>query len=279
MDFSFEQKFVDTGKGKIYYFLNKKYTGRPVVLFIHGLSSNHTTWEEMAELLDKRGINSLLVELRGHGHSDKIKERSLYKINQLTEDLELIIGKEKLENIFIVGYSFGGTIAIDYILKEQRKVKAAILISANHASPLFYWGVSFLIKPARVFVNFLAYLLKWQKLKSYHYYEHSAPKRYWRSVWLGLHTMPLSINFWMLNEYAYVDYRNKLHNIKIPVKLICSDYDPYLTKKEIAEMKSGFPDCEVIISKNKNHFIATKTQGEIFDVLIASIDKYENSDI
>jgi 2-succinyl-6-hydroxy-2,4-cyclohexadiene-1-carboxylate synthase len=274
---SLEKKWVDTGRGKVFYFINRRHSGRPTVVFLHGLSSNHTTWVKIAGELDRENINSILVEQRGHGFSDKSKIRSLYNVDRLSADLALIIRAEGLGPFYLVGYSFGGTIAIDFVIKHPQAVRAMILISANHANPLIYKKLGWLTWPALALAELLSWLLIWQKLNNYHYYDHSAASTYWRSVWRGLRTMPLSINLWMLELFARIDYRNQIGQITIPVKILCSNHDPYISKKEIREMAGKMPDVEIIVSRNHSHFIATKSQDEVGEIIIATINKYENS--
>ena len=86
-----EQKWLETDIGKICYFSNIKFAEKPTVVFLHGLSSNHTTWSAPMQALEKLGLNALAPDLRGHGHSDKTKKRNLYKFSVFAHDLEAIL--------------------------------------------------------------------------------------------------------------------------------------------------------------------------------------------
>jgi alpha-beta hydrolase superfamily lysophospholipase len=74
MDLS--QKQIETPQGRIAYFMTPPRAGAPVVLLLHGLSSNHTTWRPLMETLSARGFVCIAPDVRGHGHSDKTKRRS-----------------------------------------------------------------------------------------------------------------------------------------------------------------------------------------------------------
>lgn len=165
------EKSVQTDNGKIFYYLNKSFADKPIVIFLHGLSSNHTTWLNTIDLLNKNGYNSLAIDLRGHGLSDKTKNKKLYNLSVFSDDLEKIVQTEKINKFILVGYSFGGSIAIDYAIKRSQSLNGLVLISANHINPLEYKGIKFLTPLALGFINLLAFLLLWQKRKKYYYYQ------------------------------------------------------------------------------------------------------------
>ena len=152
-----KEKFIETDKGKIVYWLDNSFPGRPTVIFLHGLSSNHTTWLNAMGVLHSHKYNSLAWDMRGHGSSDKTKKKGLYKLSVFSDDLEKIIKAEKIDNGILVGYSFGGSVAIDQVLKYPDSSRGLILISANHANPLEYNGFRFLTAWGSRLVNLLAF--------------------------------------------------------------------------------------------------------------------------
>jgi len=275
----FQEKFVRTSSGQIFYYLENSFPGRPFIILLHGLSSNHTTWLNAMETLRANGYNCLAPDLRGHGHSDKTKNKKLYPLPVFSDDLRQIIDKEQINNFILVGYSFGGQIAIDTAAKHPEGLKGLILISTNHAPPLGYLHLGFLTPAVSGGLKFLAALLFWQKLNKYHYYEHGRAVGYWDSVWDGLRTMPMTINFWLLAQEANINLKNELRQIKIPTIFVCGRNDAFITKKEIDEMTQAVPNSQLIISKNPSHFVATNSQEEITQIILDFLRKYENSNI
>lgn len=266
-NFSLQQKYLQTANGKICYFLNKEFESRPTVVFLHGLSSNHTTWLANAEVLNKLKFNCLLPDLRGHGHSDKTKKRSLYKIPVFTDDLKKIIETENLSKIILVGYSYGGFIAMDYAIKYPESTNALILISANHVNPFKYKKIDFLTMPAYWFLSFLAWLLLWQKKKSY-YYDQATAKGYWQSTFSGFTTMPLSVNLWMLSEIANIDFSKDIRKINCPTLMIRSQADPFLSSTEITNMAREIKSSKIAVLNEPSHFLASRHQEKILELII-----------
>ncbi len=258
-----EKKFITTENGKIFYFSRIISKDRPTVLLLHGLSSNHTAWFELMETLDKNGINSLAPDLRGHGFSDKTKKKELYKFPVFKNDVELIVKKEGLDGVHLIGYSFGGYIGMDFAAANPLSAKSLILISANHVNPLKYTPFSFLTPAAHALLDTLALLLIWQKREQYHYFDQRDPYGYWESTLKGLTTMPLSINFWMLSEVLRLNLKNSVDKIKCPTLIMHGKNDPFVTEAEVNDMAAKISDCRVVHLEDSGHYLALHYQEKI----------------
>lgn len=270
----FEEKSIQTENGKIFYHLNLSFPDRPVVVLLHGLSSNHTTWLSIMEILHKHGYNSAALDIRGHGLSDKTKKRNLYTMPVFSGDLHEILEKEKISNFIIVGYSFGGQIAIDFAARFRESAKGLILISTNHYNPFIYGGLGFLEPICSLLVNLLATILLWQKRKNYHYYRHGKAVGYWDSVWDGLRTMPISVNLWMLAREFSIDLRKETKEIKVPTIIVYGENDAFITKQEVHDMAKEISNSEAIISRNPDHFVGSNSQDETVEIILNFLKKY-----
>lgn len=257
-----EEKWVNTKTGKIYYYSNCSIQNRTTVVFLHGLASNHTTWLDMAENFFQHGYNCIIPDLRGHGNSDKTKKKNFYKISVLSDDLEYIFRQENVGDIILVGYSFGGAVALEYAYHGSKKISDLILISTNHANPLQFTKWKIFIRPIIWILSLFAGLIFWQKRKTYHYYHPQEATGYWRSVWLGFQTMPWSVNIWLLLEMAKLNFYKRKPLVDLPVLIIYSKHDPFLSEKELNHMAKILPKAKIVASKNNSHFIATKSQNE-----------------
>lgn len=275
----FQEKSIQTNAGKIFYWLENSFPGRPFVILLHGLSSNHTTWLGTMEVLRANGYNCLAPDLRGHGHSDKTKDKKLYELNIFSDDLQKIIDSEQIKDFILAGYSFGGQIAIDYAAKHPANTKGLVLISANHTPPLKSLGLNFFTSFASRALDLLAEIFFWQERQNYHYYQHGKAVGYWDSVRDGLRTMPISVNFWMLAQVTRSNLRDKVKKIKAPTILVCGQKDAFISRAEIDDMVKMMPNARLIISKNPSHFVGTNAQDEISQIILEFLKKYENSDL
>lgn len=277
-EFAPAERFVETERGKIFYYQDRSFSQRPTVVLLHGLSANHRTWDQVAWRLHEHGYNTITVELRGHGHSDKSKDKRFYELPVFREDLRQILAREAIQKPILVGYSFGGVIALDYAINYSAALAGLVLISANHANPLEYRGLGWLTLPAKTFFEFIAWTLRWQERKNYYYYRQGMSRGYWHSVWIGLNTMPLSVNLWMLLQMAKLDLRNRLHQVKVPTRIVRAPRDPFLSKREAAEMQTGIPRAEIVVTRNFSHFLASRAQDEIGQIILDFLDKHAHRD-
>jgi pimeloyl-ACP methyl ester carboxylesterase len=268
-----EKKYIESEKGRIYYYKNNATDNSIPVVFLHGLSSNHTTWIGIMDILEKQNVSSFALDMRGHGHSDKSRRRSWYRIGVFSKDLDDLVRHEKLDQFILVGYSFSGAAILDYISRHPDKIKSLVLISANHKNPLVYKKMSFLTPILYVFLNLLGWVLVWQKRKNYYYFEQSKSRSYWHSTLKGFGTMPLSINYWMLSELLRIDFSEALKKISYPVLLIRSAGDLFFSQKEMQAMASTIPNCKAVTINQSSHFLATAHQDKIKDLIINFIKK------
>lgn len=268
------QKWLDTGKGKICYFFEEKFKNRPTVILLHGLSSNHTTWNDIAPLIEQEQLNVLLVDLRGHGYSDKTKKRSNYNFAVFAQDIKEITEKEKINSAYLVGYSFGGQVAIEYASSCPETAKGLVLISVNYVNPLKYKHLVFFTPLFLAILETLAILLLWQKRSSYHYYQHGKAVGYWDSVYDGLRTMPLSVNFWMLAGEFRVNLIKKIAKINLPILITYGKSDAFITAREMQEIAKVTPGAKIIVSQNPDHFVGTNAQKETSQIILDFLNEH-----
>lgn len=84
--------------------------GPPMVL-LHGLGSAHRIWDLAAPLLSER-FHVVAYDQRGHGSSEKPGEG--YDLDTMTADLRGLVEALGLGRTFVVGHSWGGSVALAY---------------------------------------------------------------------------------------------------------------------------------------------------------------------
>lgn len=270
----FQKKSVQTANGRIFYYLENSFPGRPFVILLHGLSSNHTTWLNAVAALHANKYNCLAPDMRGHGHSDKTKNKKLYELSVFSDDLKKIADNEQIKEFILVGYSFGGQVAIDFAVRHSERVKGLVLISTNYSPPLKYLRLGLLTPAVYCFIDISALLLLWQKRRNYHYYQHGRAAGYWDSVWDGLRTMPVAVNFWLLAQIVKIDLKNEIKRIQAPTILIYGQKDAFITRAEINDMAKAMPNARLIISENPSHFVGTNAQNETTRIILDFLSRF-----
>jgi pimeloyl-ACP methyl ester carboxylesterase len=220
------------------------------------------------ETLAAQGVRSIAPDLRGHGFSDKSKRKAWYTLPVFVEDVRRIAEQEQLQKMDMVGYSFGGYIALAYAAAYPASLRTLAIVSANFMNPLHYKPFSFLAPALAVLVNGAAWLSYPQSFSHYHYFEQGKSTGYFNSTFKGLFTMPLSVNFWMLAEALRLDLRATLPHIACPTLIVRSANDPYLTEQEVADMVRGIKNARAVTIMGGGHHLASRNREALAQELL-----------
>ncbi|WP_147466093.1 alpha/beta fold hydrolase, partial [Pseudomonas syringae group genomosp. 3] len=115
--------------------------GEPVLL-LHGLGSSCQDWEYQIPVLASH-YRVIVMDMRGHGRSDKPHER--YSIKAMSNDVEALIEHLRLGPVHLVGLSMGGMIgfqlAVDqpHLLKSLCIVNSAPQVKVKSPGDLWQW--------------------------------------------------------------------------------------------------------------------------------------------
>ncbi len=101
-------------------------SGPPVVL-LHGIAvSNLSLWYFGAAPALAERHRVLLYDLRGHGLSET--PASGYSSTVLADDLEAMLDQLCPEPVDLVGFSFGGVVALRFCLERRERVRRLVLV-------------------------------------------------------------------------------------------------------------------------------------------------------
>lgn len=100
--------------------------GDEVLLFVHGLGSNHKAWNKNIPVL-KKHFRCIAIDLPGYGQSSA--GEFSYSMSFFSEILRMFIDKKGLKKVHLVGHSMGGQISISTTLNHPDLVNSLILIA------------------------------------------------------------------------------------------------------------------------------------------------------
>lgn len=106
-------------------------TTAPAVVFLHGLLGDRSDWQALfAHLQKNTQIRPLAIDLPFHGESQQIACTGFASVRQLIhQTIQHHIGEQPF---WLVGYSLGGRLALDYALNANNpNLQGAILEGAN----------------------------------------------------------------------------------------------------------------------------------------------------
>jgi pimeloyl-ACP methyl ester carboxylesterase len=100
----------------------------PVLLLIHGIGDNSTTWSPVHAKLAQR-FTVIAPDLLGHGQSDK--PRADYSVAAYANGMRDLMGVLDIERATVVGHSLGGGVAMQFAYQFPQLVERLILVGAG----------------------------------------------------------------------------------------------------------------------------------------------------
>lgn len=92
------------------------------LLFLHGFGESKETWRFLVPVLSQK-FHLVLLDLKGFGQSPKLEDDA-YSVYDQAREVASFIKKKKLENVTVVGRSFGGGVALVLALMQKEKLMA-----------------------------------------------------------------------------------------------------------------------------------------------------------
>jgi pimeloyl-ACP methyl ester carboxylesterase len=104
----------------------------PVVLLLHGLACDHTTWNPVIESL-ARHYTVIAPDLLGHGGSDK--PRADYSVGGYANGMRDLLTVLGIDSATVVGHSFGGGVAMQFAYQYPERTDRLVLVGSGGLGP------------------------------------------------------------------------------------------------------------------------------------------------
>lgn len=131
-----EEGYIEVPGGKVWYQLhNKQAEGTPLIILHGGPGSSCYTLQGLKELAVDRPV--ILYDQLGCGRSDRPADRSLWNIDRFVQELADIRKALNLEEVHILGHSWGTTLGAAYCLTKPKGVKSVVFSSSCLSAPLW----------------------------------------------------------------------------------------------------------------------------------------------
>ncbi len=102
--------------------------GSEALIFIHGWACNLTFWRGQEPLYNRPDRRALLIDLPGHGASDK--PHRAYPIEFFARAAEAVMRDAQIDRCVLIGHSLGGPIAYAFLREFPEKASALVLVDA-----------------------------------------------------------------------------------------------------------------------------------------------------
>ena len=255
--------FIDVSGGKVWYQkIGEK--GAPLVVVHGGPGYPHDYLEPLGDLADEHTV--IFYDQLGCGNSERPANRALWTVNGFTQELQTVITALKLDTYFVLGQSWGATLAVSHALNKPKGLKGIILANPYISSP--HWE-----KDAARLIRKLSWRDRWALWRSkvgttafevakQHYYD--------RFVY-GMKDLPEPCNrsgekmntgmyryMWGPTEFIITGtLKNfnlvpRLNEISLPTLFLCGRYDE-ATPEACGYFASLMQNAKVKILENSAH--------------------------
>src|SRR6266849_7490207 len=108
----------------------------PLLALHGGPGIPHDYIENLADLAsDTRRV--ILYDQLGYGRSDQPDDTSLWRVERFVEELGILRRELGLDRIHLLGQSWGGMLAIEYMLTQPEGIVSLILASTLSSVPMW----------------------------------------------------------------------------------------------------------------------------------------------
>ena len=240
--------------------------GKPVVI-LHGLFGLSDNWVTFGRRLGEQ-YSVYIPDLRNHGRSP---HSPLFDFPALENDLLEMVDEWGLEEIYLVGHSLGGKIAISFSLHHPEIVKKLVVVdislrkstSGRHHQELLnaMISVDFSSVHSRSGVDDqLALKVPGTKLRQF-----LLKNVYWRDH----QTLDWRLNLRAINEHlpAIFEGVSDTGFFDGPVMFIRGGMSDYILDTDIPEITMKFPGATVATIANASHWVHADAPGEFFTLV------------
>jgi 3-oxoadipate enol-lactonase len=109
------------------FFMDPNPGGNQVVLLIHGLGSDHSSWYFQVEELIKEGFRPIMVDLPGFGRSNNHGKN--WNLGFCVRECIRVLDVLEINQAVVCGISLGGVVAQLMAIQNPERVKQLILIN------------------------------------------------------------------------------------------------------------------------------------------------------
>jgi len=273
--------------------------GKIKVLLLHGGPGfSHDYFECFEDFLPKEGIEFYYYDQLGCGNSDVPKDTSLWNVHRYVEEVEQVRKGLGLDHFYLLGHSWGGLLAMEYLQKYQSHVKAAVLSNMT-AGMKSYVSYAESLKIKYLSGSEIATLDSLDKLRLYdspEYQQLLMNKLYTKVICripIENWPAPILIAFKKANHSIYTqmqgvdefhvtgNFKNwemwdRLSNIIIPTLVIGGQYDE-MNPDDMKKEGKLIPNSHTYLCPNGSHLSMYDDQQNYFSHLIAFLKDVENN--
>ncbi|TDL75834.1 alpha/beta fold hydrolase [Rhodococcus qingshengii] len=288
-----EEGYIEVTGGRVWYQkFNENSGGTPVIILHGGPGSSSYSLEGLQALQEDRPV--ILYDQLGCGRSDRPTDKSLWQLDRFVEELEQVRGALNLDEVHILGHSWGTTLAAAYCLTKPSGVKSVIFSSPCLSAPRWEKDqienlkkLPFEIQETIKYCEengttdseeFKAAIQEFNKVFVCRVQEEPDPE--WVKRGSGYRNPEIYNIMWGPSEFSvkgnlkFFDCTSRLHEISCPTLFTCGRYDE-ATPESTEYFSSLVPNGQFHVFENSAHLPYFEEKDEFLRVVGNFLNKID----
>jgi proline iminopeptidase len=260
--------FIDVPGGKVWYKITGDGDETPLLCLHGGPGSTHHVLESLEALASRRRV--IFYDQLGCGNSDRPDNPALWTLDRFVEELAQVRAALGLDRLHLFGSSWGGVLALQYVLDRKPDLDSLILCGSPASMPRWAADCAELLErqpPEAVRVireheasGFIT-CPEYQAAILGFYREHFCRLDPWpasleRSFAEIGYQVYLTMNgpseFTITGSMKNWDVMDRLGEIRVPALLICGRHDE-CRPSHLEEMHRRIPDSRMAVIEDASH--------------------------
>jgi 3-oxoadipate enol-lactonase len=271
------EQYADVNGIKICYEIAGE--GEPLFL-VHGFGSKKESWIAQFPVLSKH-FKVIRFDNRGAGKSERPK--GTYTMEIFADDIKGLMDYLGIDQTNIAGWSLGGMIVQNFVLKYPEKVKKVILINTNYGfpdedGPLVYKNMRLEEEKQKKIDHVKAF---WDAARSGYYIKfrkemEANPSKKWYGLWSAEDLIgesivdpptaeDIEIQASALKTHETFD---RLKTIKSPTLILTASHDRLIPKSTMEEIHEQIPNSKFIVIDKAGHSSPLEKAPEVNQAII-----------
>ncbi len=280
--------YIDVPGGRVWYRDVGEGDGTPLLCLHGGPGSTHHNLESLEALADRRRV--IFYDQLGCGNSDRPDNPALWTVDRFVEELAQVRAALQLDRLHLFGSSWGGMLAMQYVLDRRPELQSLILCGSPASMPRWAADCEELLgqQPAEVSKvirdheagGFTA-CPEYQAAILGFYREHFCRLNPWPAglerSFAGVghvvyHTMNGPSEFTVTGTLKDWDVMDRLGDIKVPTLLVGGRYDE-CRPAHLEEMRRRIPGSRLAIIEDASHLCFAEQPAEFSTIINSFLDR------
>lgn len=241
------------------------------IVFLHGFPYDHTMWKAQIDVVSEKYF-CVTYDIRGLGESPVGDGQ--YTMESFVDDLETIIDELRLDKPILCGLSMGGYIGLRALERMEEIFSAVILCDTRADADGNEGKLKRAVAIKRINTEGLAPFTKDFVTNCYgDHYKQNHKEEFEKRIAKSTTFNPVGVKGSLLAMLGRNDTTEYLSKIKIPVLVICGEFDaltPPTVMKPLAEKGIG---SEFVVIKNSGHMSPIENPKEVNEAIEKFLDR------